>query len=136
MRSVSKSLSRIYYMYLLSIQTRQQLRFHSVSRSPDVRSRYFTKEGNAFLSFVWNAFWNAFGTQMERVRNASWTRSERKWNANACVMLFLSSTVSHDNLKRCYIIYTNVYCYYISHNLPDHIYCILTCFSTSFTINL
>ena len=86
-------------MYLLSIQTRQQLRFHSVSRSPDVRSRYFTKEGNAFLSFVWNAKernlervrnangtrserkWNAFGTQMERVRNAFGTRSERVRNA-------------------------------------------------------
>ena len=71
-------------MYLLSIQTRQQLRFHSVSRSPDVRSRYFTEEGNAFLSFVWNAkernlerVRNANGT----LRNANGTRSERKWNA-------------------------------------------------------
>ena len=106
-------------MYLLSIQTRQQLRFHSVSRSPDVRSRYFTKEGNAFLSFVWNAKernlervrnangtrlerkWNAFGTRLERVRNAFGTRSGRVLDAfgtqmerERSVRLFLSSTVA------------------------------------------
>ena len=83
-------------MYLLSIQTRQQLRFHSVSRSPDVRSRYFTKEGNAFLSFVWNAKERiservriANGTRLERVLDAFGAQMERERS----VRLFLSSTV-------------------------------------------
>ena len=87
-------------MYLLSIQTRQQLRFHSVSRSPDVRSGYFTKErGERVPKFCLERqgthfgtrserVRNAFGTQMERVRNALWTRSERKWNANAVLGYF------------------------------------------------
>ena len=59
----------------------KQFRFHSVPGSPDERTRYFTKEGNAFPSFVWNAFWNAFGTRLKRVRNAFKARSERNWNA-------------------------------------------------------
>ena len=78
-----------------------------LSGSPDVRTRYFTKDGNAFPSFVWNALERI----LERVRNAFGTRSERKWNANGTrservpdafrtqmerersVRLFLSSTV-------------------------------------------
>ena len=79
--------ARFYCMYHLSIQTLQQLRFHSVSRSPDVRSRYFTKEGNAFLSFVWTLR-NAFGTRSEHVWDANGTRSERKWNANTVLGYF------------------------------------------------
>ena len=67
----------------------EQLRFHSVSRSPDVTSRYFTEEGNAFfLERLGTHFgtrserkWNAFGTQMERVWNANGTRSERVTDA-------------------------------------------------------
>ena len=73
-----------------------------------MRTRYFTKDGNAFPSFVWNALErilervrNAFGTQMERVRNANGTRSERVPDAfrtqmerERSVRLFLSSTVA------------------------------------------
>ena len=70
-----------------------------LSGSPDVRTQYFTKDGNAFPSFVWNAFGTHFGTRSERRRNAfgtimecKWnafgTRSERKWNANAVLGYF------------------------------------------------
>ena len=57
-----------------------------------MRSRYFPKERNAFLSFVWNAKerkWNAFGTRSERVLDVFGTQMERERS----VRLFLSSTV-------------------------------------------
>ena len=48
-----------------------------LSGSPDVRTQYFTKDGNAFPSFVWNTLERI----LERVRNANGTQMERKWNA-------------------------------------------------------
>ena len=74
-------------------------RFHSVSGSSDVRTRYLTTKENAFPRFHWNALErvrNANG----RVRNANGTRSERVPDAfrtqmerERSVRLFLSSTV-------------------------------------------
>ena len=44
-----------------------------LSGSPDVRTQYFTKDGNAFPSFVWNTLERI----LERVRNANGTQMER-----------------------------------------------------------
>jgi hypothetical protein len=71
-----------------------QLKFYSLRGLSDVRTWFFIKEGNAFPSFVWNA-WERI---LERKWNAFQTRSERKWNERErSVKLFLSSAVSPDN---------------------------------------
>ena len=41
----------------------------NIVTSSDARTRYLTTEENVFPRFLWNAFWNAFGTQMERERS-------------------------------------------------------------------
>ena len=65
-----------------------------------MRTRFQVSSGT-----LWNAFWNAFGTRLERVRHANGTQMERERS----VRLFLSSTV------RSFLGLANYCAHYISH---------------------